>query len=79
MKDDFFRQCVLKSENFETVAWIPERGAKVGYQVTLKDSDEPLRLWTVLSASSMRLPMQEALEKAREAIEFKRRGSIAAN
>jgi hypothetical protein len=74
---EYYRQCTLKSGNVETVAWIEEYGAKVGCSVTLKDAEDPEQVWEVTQASTTRIPKTEALEKAREAVEFKKRGSIA--
>ena len=46
-------QCHLKSDTKETVAWL-EPKIKVGNQITLKDSDEPERLWEFLSIGEPR-------------------------
>jgi hypothetical protein len=43
-------QCKLQSENTYTTAWL-ENKVKIGNLVTLKDTDEPQRLWKVLSVS----------------------------
>lgn len=42
-------QCDLSSGDSRTRAYIPESGAKVGYTMKLKDSDDPDRFWTVVS------------------------------
>ena len=46
-------QCLLKSDAKYTVGWL-EPKIKVGNQITLKDSSDPDRLWTVQSVSAPR-------------------------
>ena len=75
----FYRQCVLKSENRRLVAWIEERGAKVGYSVTLKDSSDPKLFWEVIEVSEMRLPEGVVRDRSRDSVRFKNGGSIAEN
>lgn len=73
---EYYKQCVLRHGNLTTVAWIEERGSKVGQHVKLKDSEDPKQVWEVLAVSAARLPASEAREQAREAHVFKERGSI---
>jgi hypothetical protein len=43
-----FYQCSFERENSHTVAWIPERGAKVGAVVEFKDGDKRDAGWKVV-------------------------------
>lgn len=52
----FYRQCILQHDKFITVAWIEERGAKLGFSVTLKDSEDPNQLWEVTFVGAYRIP-----------------------
>lgn len=56
---NFYRQCTLRHQDTEQVAWIEEYGAKVGNRITLKDSGDPTTLWTVMTVSRYRLTQQE--------------------
>lgn len=58
----FYRQCTLRSGNTETVAWIEEHGARVGNRVTLKDTEDPEKIWTVRTASTQRLSQETVQE-----------------
>lgn len=43
------RQCRLASNGTITTAWLPDdKRLAVGKNVTLKDSDDPARLWEIL-------------------------------
>lgn len=55
----FYRQCTLRAQNTEQVAWIEERGARVGFRVTLKDTEDPQQLWTVMTVSNHRLSKED--------------------
>lgn len=66
-------QCDLSNGSTHTRAYIEEKGAVVGAKVTLKDSDEPGKLWTVDSVSTMSIEekylneLKTAYRKQREA------------
>lgn len=50
MNEIMMHQCNLKSEEATLITWLSnEKKFKVGDFVTLKDSDEPKRIWKVLS------------------------------
>jgi len=72
----FYRQCTLRHKHSVTVAWIEERGARLGCQVTLEDSEDPSLFWTVETVSRQRVSQTEAQEKARESVKFARAGSL---
>ena len=55
----YYRQCSFKQSNKRTVAWIEERGAKVGYKVSFKDEDDG-GLWEVTSVSDSRITEEAA-------------------
>jgi len=74
---EYYRQCTLKSENLETVAWINESSARETALVKLKDSDDPAREWRVVAVGPTRITQTEAQEQARAAHSFKQAGSIA--
>ena len=53
-KPIFYRQCRLKRDNTETVSWIPEKYAKVGSILKLKNNNgDWVDDWAVLSAGSL--------------------------
>lgn len=46
----FFRQCKLEWCEMQTVSWIPEKVAKVGQMVRVKNRKaDDWQLWTVMS------------------------------
>lgn len=57
---EFHRQCRFKSEDGkrETIALIPESGAKLGYSMTFPDTGLPDR-WVVIEVSSVRIAKDE--------------------
>ncbi len=47
-------QTILTSDNARQVAWIDnDPRVRIGCQVTLKDSDEPARLWKVTAMGAI--------------------------
>lgn len=68
----FHRQCTLKRENLETVAWIEEWGAKVGNILKLKDSTPPNEEWEVVSVGATRVPDDVIKAQERSALSFKK-------
>lgn len=55
-ESEFYRQCTLTKGNSKTVAWIEERGAKVGQQVQLvDDGNESIEWWDVVEVGTTRL------------------------
>ena len=65
MVEDLYVQCRFEQhkENGEilhNVAWIPERGAKVGAKVELKGEEG---LWVVVSAGGTPVPISKLREK----------------
>ena len=77
MKQVWYRQCVLSWEGATLVAWIEERGAEVGMNLTLEDAGDPNRVWKVIGVSDARISKDEALVGARKAHTFKQNSSIA--
>jgi hypothetical protein len=69
----YFRQCSLKSGNMCLVSWIEERGAKVGYRVTLEGEEG---WWDVVGVGSYRASAEEVAGMSRAAHDFKKSGSI---
>ena len=61
----YYRQCSFESYDndkkatIKTTAWVPEP-VKKGMAVTLETSDDPTRLWNVLSVSDTRITQAEA-------------------
>ena len=46
-------QCKLKSENIEQVVWLPAHPKlRAGVHVTLKDTEDPTRVWQVVETYS---------------------------
>lgn len=43
----FYNQCRLKRGNLTTVTWIPEKYAKVGCYISLKENDKWSDAWLV--------------------------------
>lgn len=64
MSSELYVQCrfeqTYESGRTELVAWIPERGAKLGARVELKGEDG---LWTVISAGGPAVPISKLREK----------------
>ena len=57
-------QCRLQDANDrQQVAWIEERGAKIGHRVTLKEDDTT---WEVISASPFSLPYDVVNERSQD-------------
>ena len=77
MSKKFFKQCTLRNGSHVLVSWIEERGAKVGYSVTLKDSDDPSKFWEVTSVSELKLSMEDVELGSSKARNFKKIGSIS--
>lgn len=49
----FYRQCKLKQDNLETVAWIPDKYCVVGKGISIKDDiGEWSERWEVVSFGS---------------------------
>lgn len=59
-----YRQYNLTSNDSHTTAWL-EEGLKVGNRVTLKDSMEPERWWTVTSMGDTRMLKEELHKKSK--------------
>ena len=57
-----FRQCRLAQNNFYTIGWIEDRGAKVGAFVEV---DELGGLWEVIDVSSHSMTQNDLREKQR--------------
>lgn len=72
---EFYRQCRFRSGNTETVAWIEERGAKVGYFVTFEDDDQEGRLWEVLSVGQ-RIPKDVVFDRERDYMKQRKASDI---
>jgi len=45
----WYRQCVLRDGSRTTTTWLKEKRIKEGFRVTLKNSEDPERLWTIES------------------------------
>ena len=73
---DYYKQCTLRSGNTETVAWIEERGAKVGYSVTLEDSEDPARWWEVVLTGSNRIAKDEVYARERDYLNQRKASDI---
>ncbi len=73
----YMRQCVLRSGNSHTTAWIDESGAKRGKSITLTDSDSPKKIWVVEQVYARRITATEAKEQARASVKFANAGSLA--
>jgi hypothetical protein len=71
---EFYKQCVLQSGNTQTVGWIEERGAKVGFSVTLEDC--PGQWWKVIEVGSMRIPKDEAHDLERDYLNQRKASDI---
>lgn len=71
---EYYRQCTLQHKNTQTVAWISEKGAKVGFRVTLEE--DPNLWWTVVQAGTTRLPKDEALDRERDYLHQRRASDI---
>ena len=74
---DYYRQVRMLSDNFQTVAWIDEAGAKVGKTLKLKDSDDPEREWVVAWASETRIPRRRRLSELGKGESLRIEGLIA--
>ncbi len=49
----YYRQCTFKQKTKQTTAWIEERGAKVGVNVTFQDDSSGF--WKVVAVGSLRM------------------------
>lgn len=69
MKDYYVRQCILIKKDgdatHQMVSWIPEKYAKIGKILKLKDDNEWSNGWVVESVSSERRSSKEQREKSR--------------
>jgi len=65
--NEIHRQCTFESGNYRTVAWIPERGAKLGYSMKFKDDTEGFegRVWTVIGVSGARKELRYLRDRER--------------
>lgn len=52
-KTERYYQCTLAYGQRQTVAFIPEEGARMGAKMKLTDSEDPTLEWKVTSVSSM--------------------------
>lgn len=59
---NFFKQCRLRKNNIETTSWIPEKFAKKGNFVKLKENDG----WEVVFVSEMRQTEEECITRERD-------------
>lgn len=62
----YYKQCVLKKGNSQTVSWIPEQYAKVDKILSLKEDDG----WQVLHVGAVRLSESVVVEQERDYKEF---------
>lgn len=53
MSADRYFQCLIRRGTAHQTAWIPERGAKIGYQIELLPSHE---MWSVVEVYDFGLP-----------------------
>lgn len=56
---DLYKQCVLQSGDSVIVSWLLASEAKVGIRVTLKDSDDPTKWWTITSVGKQELAKKD--------------------
>lgn len=53
-----YRQCNLRSGQSQMTCWLDER-VRVGWRVTLSDSEDPTIWWTIESVGDTLLPRKE--------------------
>ena len=71
---EFYKQCVLKSGNTQTVGWIEERGAKLGFSVTLED--HPGQWWKVMEVGTVRLAKDVVFDQERDYLRQRKASDI---
>lgn len=54
-----YKQCNLQNGASHITAWLEADKVKVGFKVTLKDSEEPEKWWTITSVGDTTLPKAE--------------------
>lgn len=75
MSDEYFRHVNLQKGNTHQVAWIAERGAKVGAVLELLDKEgEDAKGWVVTSVSDGRINRETAVSM-RDAYRTQRKAS----
>lgn len=62
----FYRQCELHRGPWRTYSWLPEKFAKKGRYVKLKDQGAWQDGWQVKAVGSMRRSEAEALERSQD-------------
>lgn len=43
----YYRQCILKAGSVTLTTWLPEKKVEEGMRLSLKDHEDPDRVWTV--------------------------------
>jgi hypothetical protein len=66
----YMKQCVLRksveSGHRHTTSWLPERYSKVGNIVQLKDNDEWVGGWEIISVGDRKITAEECNRKSQE-------------
>lgn len=62
----YYKQCVLKKSNVQTISWIPEQYAKVDKILSLKEDDG----WKVVEVGPIRLPESTVVDNSKDYKEF---------
>jgi len=70
---EFYRQCKLRSNGTELTCWIEERGARVGWLITLEDY--PGQLWKVMDVYT-KLPKHVVFEQERDYLNQRKASDI---
>lgn len=54
-----YKQCLLENDGSVSIGWLEADKAKKGYRVTLKDSDDENKWWTILEVYQTTLAKHE--------------------
>lgn len=63
-----FKQCRLSKDNKNLIAWIPEKGAKVGYVVEIPELDEFYNVDEVFEFTMSKAEIREKQRMNRDAL-----------
>ena len=71
MKQEYYKQCRLRSGNTERNGWIEESAARIGLSVCFKT--DPDTWWDVVSVGTARITKETAKAREREYLRLSRK------